>query len=264
MSSQENIKSKWPNLDKGYKLFYGTTKNCDDLRLDPNKPNVWFFGDSFVEYPKDNIWKPVTDKCNLVHHGRGGTGLESQYMQLLACRKLIQPYDRVIICLGHWARDMGKNGSRWISNPSPRVYMQAPADQIQDGKKHGPDAEEVDKLINIYATYNKEIRWPEQGVARYYAYKNLIEDMEFSTPYVTIFEAFETPKARLTKLWLEDEDINYLTDIQKQLPFWNFIHEITPDIEKRKVAPNHFEDQDVHKFWKYYIDSLNKLGLDRI
>ena len=100
MSSQENIKSKWPNLDKGYKLFYGTTKNCDD-RFDPNKPNVWFFGDSFVEYPKDNIWKPVTDKCNLVHHGRGGTGLESVFMQLLACRRWIQSHDRVIISLSH-------------------------------------------------------------------------------------------------------------------------------------------------------------------
>lgn len=279
MSSNENIKSEWPRIDKGYRSFYGTSAHYemgDVVIIDPNKPNVWFFGDSFVEFPKDNVWKPITDKCNLVHHGRGGTGLESVFMQLLACRRWIQSHDRVIISLSHHTRDMGVGGSRWqYQNGEPRIY-----NDFHDPQR---TPEESKRLTDIYVNYNKEVRWPESSLMRFYGYKKLIYTMDFKTPYITIFEAFETMhysnRKALNDYWLEDDEVDnllHMTGQQKEMPFWNFIHKMAGlDIDdpaslgnsfivKRMGTKNHFEDQDVHKFWNYYIHRLNKLGLDNI
>lgn len=274
MSSKENIMSVWPKLDKKYRDFWKTSEHydmADVVVIDPNKPNAWFFGDSFVQWPKDNVWKPITDKCNLVHHGRGGTGLEALYMQLLSCRRWIQPEDRVVICYSHYTRDIGKDGSRWqFQGGEPRFY--ADADTINPLNQK--------EITDLYVRYHKEIAWELSTFMRYHAYKDIINRLKFKTNYVARFEAFDALNNRERKWlhdhWIEDDEIEQTITFQKQMPFWTFVHKMAgfeelntevlkhPFIQTRLNSRNHFEDEDVPKFWKYYIETLNKLDLESI
>ena len=88
---------EWPDLPDGYYSFWGTEpqrpdrilKDLEQRRrviLNPQKPRVWFFGDSFVQCPDDNIWEPISKEFNPVHRGVGGTGVEALWAQLSICK----------------------------------------------------------------------------------------------------------------------------------------------------------------------------------
>ena len=114
---------EWPDLPDGYYSFWGTEpqrparilKDLEQRRrviMNPEKPRVWFFGDSFVQCPDDNIWEPISKEFNPVHRGVGGTGIEAVWAQLSICKDHIQAEDRVVIAFSHQDRELLRDGVR--------------------------------------------------------------------------------------------------------------------------------------------------------
>tara|TARA_Y100000356_G_scaffold76693_1_gene63417 strand:- start:270 stop:1073 length:804 start_codon:yes stop_codon:yes gene_type:complete len=261
--------------ERSYRDYWLTHINyhLDDIVIvDPNKPNVWFFGDSFCRWPKDNIWKPITDKCNLVHHGSAGHGIEACLAQILACKHFIKPNDRVVIVYSHYKRDAGRLGDRWAWTEKGTTYTpHYTRDKIENKKE----------LEEAYKLYKEEIEWESSQILRNHIYKNYIESMDFGTPYVTSFKAFSDENDTLKEKWIPEETLKELIhqprhkDGTAELDFWSWIHHqedtdlkstsnILDRIGERHESPNHFMDYDVEPFWVYYKDRLDKLNLEEL
>jgi len=279
---------EYPKLPDSYWKFWGTEFNEKGVKYktlkDPSKPRVWFFGDSFVQVPNKNIWHPLYNEFNVVHKGVGGTSVDAVYMQLLACRHLIHPNDRVIIALSHVDREIGRDGIRLaplFRNRGTSSNGWQEGYELEQVKQYKPPT--AKKTWNnyideeIYSKYIKTVRWDMSTTVMYIAVTSSITNEiapSLATNHLAVFNCFYVPIKEL----LQKYDVPYQT-IKEMTPelksIWDFLcnidrsnktkrdESLDADAQLRANTSNHAFDSDVNRFWNYYKGTLEKLCLDQ-
>lgn len=300
---------EWPDLSDGYYSFWGTEpqrpepQRTEPRRVikNPEKPRVWFFGDSFVQCPYDNIWEPISKEFNPVHRGIGGTGIEAVWAQLSICKDYIQAEDRVVIAFSHQDRELLRDGIR--GQPDFK-YRPETGNRPKVGsiRQYAPvgipyDSSEYTDFVDdkIWTEYLENIRWELSNLLKCLAMvNNIVHDIipSLKTPYVTHFACFglHYPQIYLLRKYnFSEKRITELTEhLQNPHPLWSFALErsgyrfvrgegwVSHDPEEqnkpwgervisthRHPSPNHYLDEDVVPFWNYYKGTLEKLCLDQ-
>ena len=301
---------EWPDLPDGYYSFWGTEpqrpdrilKDLEQRRrviLNPQKPRVWFFGDSFVQCPDDNIWEPISKEFNPVHRGVGGTGVEAIWAQLSICKDHIQAEDRVVIAFSHHDRELLRDGIR--GQPQFR-YRSDTQPTVTNIRQYAPvarpyNSDEYTDFVDdkIWTEYLENVRWELSNLLKVLAMvNNIVHDIipSLKTPHVAHFACFglHDPQIHLLRKYnFSEKRIRELTQhLQNPRPLWGFALErsgyrwvsgegwvhFNPEESKkpwgeRKVSthrhpsPNHYLDEDVVPFWNSYKGTLEKLCLDQ-
>jgi|ETNmetMinimDraft_4_1059912.scaffolds.fasta_scaffold13690_2 hypothetical protein len=274
----------WPDLPESYWQFWGTEPHRKGVErrtlLMPDKPRAWFFGDSFVQEPSKNIWHPIANEFNPVHRGIGASGIEQVYTQLLICKDLILPEDRVVITISHHDREIGKNGIR-LAAVLERRERDGSVAKVKGIRQYAPVSyrgeEEYQKFIDpeFYEYYIKEVRWDLQHILKYMAMLQSIEKIiipSLKTNYVALFNCFGDKgfSKFLLKYNVPPDTIKELTQ-SIQDPMWDFVmvqEGLLPNASfeeigaRRSATANHFFDEDVVPFWNHYKGTLQRLCLD--
>jgi len=301
---------EWPDLPEGYWQFWGTEpqrpdsilKKREDRRrviVKPQKPRVWFFGDSFVQCPDENIWRPIAEQFNPVHRGVGGTGIEAVWAQLSICKDYIQAEDRVVIAFSHQDRELLRDGIR--GQPEFR-YRPGTRPVVTSTRQYAPvgipyDASEYTDFVDdkLWTDYLENVRWELTTLLKNLAMvNNIVNDIipSLKTPYVAHFPCFGLHEPQITllrKYNFSEKRIQELTHhLHNPRPLWGFALErsghrwvsgtgwVSYDTEEenkswgdrrvskdRHPAPNHYLDEDVVPFWNCYKGTLEKLCLDQ-
>lgn len=291
---------EWPSLSENYWKYWGTEpqrperllegiKHRRKLILNPEKPRVWFFGDSFLQSPDENVWSPITQEFNPVHRGVGGTGIEAVYTQLLICKDYIGVDDRVVISFSHQDRDILIGGIR--GQPDFKYRPKGERPLVKNVRQYAPvgtpyQQEFTDWVDDkVYTEYLQNIRWDLASILKYIAMVNNIVDVvipSLKTPYVAYFPCFGfyTPQIDLLRSYSFSEKriqelIQYIQSPRSLWGYglersgWHFVRSYgwqprDPENEnkdERQQGPNHFLDEDTIPFWHAYKGMLERLSL---
>ena len=294
---------EWPRIAESYWEYWGTepqrsnkilgdTTKRRRVILKPENPRVWFFGDSFVQCPDENIWSPITQEFNPVHRGVGGTGIEAVYAQLLICKDYIGIDDRVVITFSHHEREFLIRGIR--GQPEFKYQMRGQRPIVKNIRQYSPmgtpSDEEYDSFVDdkVYTEYLQNIRWDLASTLKHIAMVNNIVDVvipSLKTPYVACFPCFgyyapqidllrsyNFSEKRIQELIQHLQTPKSLWAFAQELSGWHFVSregwqprepskENTEKYERRMKCSNHFLDEDIVPFWNAYKGVLERLSL---
>ena len=264
------------------------------LPISNKVPRVWFFGDSFVQFPSENIWSHITKRLNCVHAGVGGGGIVKLYHSLMVCKEYMEPEDRVVICYSHPCRDVLASGhrGRYSLDPIPQRIIDnetAASGSITDGictisksednnymwqegweTKTSASYEDKDlraKVLKDYTSYVNNVKWKHGDSLRWHAIVTSIESViipNLVTPFVSRFSCFENSlNKRLTH---RHHRIDIPSSIEDLYPLWTFAQKNVIDFNlfDATKSPNHMTDDCVSAFLLTYKKELRKLRLDSI
>ena len=244
------------------------------LPISNKVPRVWFFGDSFVQFPSENIWSHITKRLNCVHTGVGGGGIVKLYHSLMVCKEYMEPEDRVVICYSHPRRDAIANGYKGRYNLDAQATISKSEDNNymwQEGWETKTSASYVDKdvrakVLKDYTSYVNKVKWIHGDSLRWHAIVSSIESViipNLVTPFVSRFSCFEDSLSK--RLQHRHHRIDIPSSIEDLYPLWTFAQKNVIDFDHvASSSPNHMTDDCVSAFLLTYKKELRKLRLDSI
>jgi len=253
------------------------------LTVGKHVPRVWFFGDSFVQFPDKNIWQHITRRLNCVHAGSGGGGIVKLYHSLMVCKEYMEPEDRVIICYSHPMRDTLAGGYRakykvplihepdvpcTVSKSEDDNHMWKEGWETRSSGKFpaGVDPHVHGKVLEDYCSYVADVKWLHGDALRWHAIVSSIESViipNLVTPFVARFNCFEDSLNQLSQY--PHHRMNIPSSIDELYPLWSFAQQngVTPEA-KYWSTPNHMTEESVSAFLLTYKKELRKLRLDTL